>query len=177
MFWLLHIVNTNFQPSIICKDSYTSYFCCFFALIRVRALVLYFTDCKRWIPLTKIRGILFTVFIFCSLYFIDLRPYIFIDPKCRLFIFSYMVLAMWITTGLLCQFVVLNLSVNGYVLKSVLGYNFEHNKQLALALAGFIAHYTVLTSPNKDETVHGQINFNVVLHPFILFCLHFTHCP
>ena len=39
-----------------------------------------------------------------------------------------MVLAMWIFTGLLCKFVVLNLSVNGYALESVLGYNFEHNK-------------------------------------------------
>ena len=67
-----------------------------------------------------------------------------------------MVLAMWNTTGLLCQFVVLSLSVNGYVLESVLGYNFEHNKQLAFSWLFIIAFYTVLTSPNKDETaVYG----------------------
>ena len=48
------------------------------------------------------------------------------------------------------------LSVNGYVLESVLGYNFEHNKQLAFDWLFIIAFYTVLTSPNKDETaVYG----------------------
>ena len=63
---------------------------------------------------------------------------------------------MRITTGLLCQFVVLNLSVNGYVLELVLGYNFEHNKQLAFGWLFIIAFYTVLTNPNKDETaVYG----------------------
>ena len=46
-------------------------------------------------------------------------------------IFLNMVLAMWISTRLLCQFVVLNLSVSRYVLESVLGYNFGHDKQLA----------------------------------------------
>ena len=61
-----------------------------------------------------------------------------------------------ITTGLFCQFVVLNLSVNGYVLETVLVYNFEHNKQLAFGWLFIIALYTVLTSPNKDETaVYG----------------------
>ena len=39
---------------------------------------------------------------------------------------SSIVLAMWISSGLLCQFEVPNLSVNRYVLESVLGYNFEH---------------------------------------------------
>ena len=48
--------------------------------------------------------------------------------------------------------VVLNLSVNGYVLESVFGYNFEHNKQLAFGCLFIIALYTVLTSTNKDET-------------------------
>ena len=42
------------------------------------------------------------------------------------------------------------------MLESVLGYNFEHNKQLALGWLFIIAFYTVLTSPNKDETaVYG----------------------
>ena len=40
-------------------------------------------------------------------------------------------LAIWISTGLLCQFVVFNLSVNGYVFESVSGYDFERDKQLA----------------------------------------------
>ena len=44
---------------------------------------------------------------------------------------------MWISTGLLCQFVVLDLSVNGYILESVLGYNFEHNRN-NYSLAGFL---------------------------------------
>ena len=67
-----------------------------------------------------------------------------------------MVLAMWISTVLLCQLVVLNLSVNGYVLELVLGYNFEHNKQLAFDWLFIIAPYTVMTSPKKDETaVYG----------------------
>ena len=35
------------------------------------------------------------------------------------------------STGLFCQFVVLNYSVNEFVLESVLGYNFEHDKPLA----------------------------------------------
>ena len=50
------------------------------------------------------------------------------------------------------------LSVNGYVLESVLGYNFEHNKQLAFEFGWLFITvlYTVLTSPNKDETpVYG----------------------
>ena len=50
-----------------------------------------------------------------------------------------------------------NLSVKGYVLQSVLGYNFEHDKQLAFGWLFFIAPYTVLTSPNKEETaVYGR---------------------
>ena len=63
---------------------------------------------------------------------------------------------MWVSTGLFCQFVVFNLLVNGYVLESVLSYNFEHNKQLAFGWLFITALYTVLTSPNKDETaVYG----------------------
>ena len=62
-----------------------------------------------------------------------------------------MVLAMWNTTGLLCQFVVLNLSVNGYVLESVLGYNFEHNKQLAFGWLFIIARYTMLTDTDESQ--------------------------
>ena len=58
--------------------------------------------------------------------------------------------------ALLCQFVVLNLSVNGYALESVLGYKFEYNKQLAFGWHFITAHYTVLTSPKRDETaVYG----------------------
>ena len=46
--------------------------------------------------------------------------------------------------------------MNGCVLESVLGYNFEHNKQLAFGWLFIIALYTVLTSPNEDETaVYG----------------------
>ena len=41
-------------------------------------------------------------------------------------------------------------------LESVLGYNFGHNKQLAFGWLFIISFYTVLTSPNKDETaVYG----------------------
>ena len=48
-------------------------------------------------------------------------------------------------------------AVNGYVLESVLGYNFGYDKQLAsLWLAVYYRPYTVLTSPKKDETaVYG----------------------
>ena len=46
--------------------------------------------------------------------------------------------------------------MNGYVLESVLGHNFEHNKQLAFGWLFIIAFYTLLTSPNKVETaVYG----------------------
>ena len=49
-----------------------------------------------------------------------------------------------------------NLSVNGYELESVLGYNIGHNKQLDFGWLFIIALYTVLTSSNKDETaVYG----------------------
>ena len=42
------------------------------------------------------------------------------------------------------------------MLESVLGYNIEHNKQLAFGWLFIIALYIVLTSPNKDETaVYG----------------------
>ena len=38
------------------------------------------------------------------------------------------------------------------MLESVLGHNFEHNKQLTFGWLFIIALYTVLTSPNQDET-------------------------
>ena len=44
------------------------------------------------------------------------------------------------------------MSVHKYVLESILGYNFEHNKQLAFAWLFIIALYNVLTSPKKDKT-------------------------
>ena len=47
--------------------------------------------------------------------------------------------------------------MNRYVLESVLGYNFEHNKQLAFGWLFIIAFYTVLTSPNKDETADSTV--------------------
>ena len=51
---------------------------------------------------------------------------------------------------LLCQFLVLNLSVNGYVLESVLGYNFEHNEQLVFGLLFIIALH------RTDESQKGR---------------------
>ena len=47
---------------------------------------------------------------------------------------------------------VLNLSVNGYVLESVLGYNFKHNKQLAFGSLFIIAPYTPTHLHRTDES-------------------------
>ena len=84
--------------------------------------------------------------------FMHLRPWIFIDPKCRLFIFLSMVLAMWISTGLLCQFEVLNLSVIGYVFGVGIGLQLWARYTTSLWLPVHYSFYTVLTSPKKDKT-------------------------
>ena len=105
------------------------------------------------------------------------------------FIFLNMVLAMWISTGLLCKFVVLNLSVNGYVLESVLGYKFEHCKQLAfgwLFIIAFTPYWRVPKRTKQLSTVKvaglvralthiGSLINYVVFQPFILFYSCFTH--
>ena len=51
-------------------------------------------------------------------------------------------------------------------LELLLGYNFEHNKQLAFSWLFIQAFYTVLTSTQKDETaVYGR---NCWLNPSLL---------